>query len=144
MIGICISLISCINPKHDISGVILDNMQIPTINMKGTFFYLAFLKSLNSVLIAPKTILTRTTYCEYYLQHISLFSQLQCSGSFKQDGHMILPHPTHVLLSLLQPQCSHSFIYTTILPLRYNYFKTEFQNMISIGFDIRNKRICTS
>jgi hypothetical protein len=45
-----------------------------------------------------------------YVQHISLFSQLQLSGSFRQDGHMIMPHPTQVLFNLLQPQCLHSFI----------------------------------
>jgi len=44
------------------------------------------------------------------VQHVSLFSQLQLSGSFRQDGHMMIPHPTQVLLNLLQPQCLHSFI----------------------------------
>ena len=45
-----------------------------------------------------------------YAQHVSLFSQLQNSGSFRQDGQMMVPHPTQVLLNLLQPQCSQSSI----------------------------------
>ena len=46
----------------------------------------------------------------YYLQHISLLSQLQLYGSCKQIGQIIVLHPIHVLSALLQPQCLQSLI----------------------------------
>jgi len=52
----------------------------------------------------------------YYGQQILLFSHLQKTGSFKQDGHMIAPHPTQVLSDLLHPQCLHfSFFISHII-----------------------------
>jgi hypothetical protein len=38
-----------------------------------------------------------------------LFSHVQLSGSCKQNGHITVPQPTHVLLDLLQPQCLQLF-----------------------------------
>ena len=39
---------------------------------------------------------------------MSLFSHLQLLGTFKHTGHIMAPHPTRVLLNLLQAQCLHS------------------------------------
>jgi len=38
------------------------------------------------------------------VQQLSLFSHLQFMGSFRHSGQIIVPHPTHVLSSLLQAQ----------------------------------------
>jgi hypothetical protein len=64
-------------------------------------FFTLLIATVNAA--SQKIILIRS-----YAQQVSLFSQLQRLGSFKQDGHMIMPHPTQVLLSLLQPQCLQS------------------------------------
>jgi hypothetical protein len=40
----------------------------------------------------------------YGVQQISLLSHLQFGGSFKQIEQIIVPHPTQVLLALLQAQ----------------------------------------
>ena len=36
------------------------------------------------------------------MQQLSIFSQLQLTGSFRHSGQIIAPHPKHVLSSLLQ------------------------------------------
>jgi hypothetical protein len=38
------------------------------------------------------------------VQHVSLFSHLQFTGSFRHAGQIIAPHPTHVLSALLHAQ----------------------------------------
>jgi|RhiMetdeSRZDD1v2_1073273.scaffolds.fasta_scaffold29968_3 hypothetical protein len=55
------------------------------------------------------------------LQHSSLFSHLQSSGSLKHIGQIRVPHPTHVLLDLLQAQCLHLLVIYHILTPTYRY-----------------------
>jgi hypothetical protein len=63
-------------------------------------------------------------------QHKSLFSHLQLLGSFKHDEHIIAPHPTQVLLNLLQPQCLHSSIVTIpIRPIVIIFYREKFQTL---------------
>jgi hypothetical protein len=38
------------------------------------------------------------------VQHVSLFSHLQFTGSFRHTGQIMVPHPTHVLSALLHAQ----------------------------------------
>ncbi|MFZ0510316.1 MAG: hypothetical protein WAM14_01810 [Candidatus Nitrosopolaris sp.] len=62
-------------------------------------------------------ILARNGFDAYAIQaqHISLFSHLQLLGSFKHDEHITAPHPTQVLLNLLQSQCSHSSMVNNLI-----------------------------
>ena len=41
---------------------------------------------------------------EHYEQHVSLFSHVQFTGSFRHIGQIMAPHPTHVLSALLHAQ----------------------------------------
>ena len=51
--------------------------------------------------------------CLHYCKSI-VIALVELLDSFKHTGHIMAPHPTQVLLNLLQPQCLHSSMMNNI------------------------------